>query len=94
MSKDDTVTTKEAAFMLDTDMEQDMQAYGQEVTLYAIRHINKTPKLYTFVKENLKHGLSIKDSATTWASNHNHEFGDLFQTELDSVNWADVEKRI
>lgn len=94
MNSDETVTMKDAAFMLDTDMEQDMKSYVQENTLHVIRTINSTPKLYTFVKENLKFNLSIKDSATTWAKNHGDEFGDLFITELDSVDWDEVARRV
>ena len=91
---DDTVTMKDAAFMLDTDMEQDMKAYGSEVTLHVIKTINSTPKLYEYVKGNRDHGLSVKDSCTTWAHNHNDELGDLFVTELDAVDWNEVSRRV
>ena len=90
----DTVTLKEAAFLLDTDMEQDMESYGDEVTLAVIKHINSTPELYTFVKGNADYGLSIKDSCTTWAKNHNNEFGDYFETELEVVNWDKVKRMV
>jgi hypothetical protein len=90
----ETVNSKEALFMLDTDMEQDMQAYGREVTLQAIKHINSDPQLYKYVKENAKYGMSYEDSARTWASNHKEEFGPLFITELDSVDWKEVKRRV
>lgn len=91
---EETVTTKEAAFMLDTDMEQDMKTYGEEVTLYAIKYINRTPQLYKNTQENLKYEMSVADTCLQWALDHNNEFGDLFQTELESVNWKEVARRI
>lgn len=92
--EEDTVTMKDAAFMLDTDMEQDMQTYIQENTLHAIKHINKTPKLYEVVKNDKGVSANIAHTAHKWAKEHNDEFGDLFITELDSVNWTDVAKKV
>ena len=88
------LNSKEALFALDTTMEEDMAGYGDEATGLVIKHINSTPELYRFVKGNLEQGLSIKDSATTWAKSHNDEFGDLFITELDVVKWGEVEKMV
>lgn len=89
---EDTVTSKEALFMLDTSMEQDMDNYKQEITLHAIKHINKTPKLY----ENCKgrDGWGIKMQCVNSAKNNNDELGDLFITELEDVNWNEVAKRV
>lgn len=93
-NSNDTVTSKEAAFMLDTDMDQDMQSYKDEITLHVIKTINKNPKIYSFVKDNLKYKMSIKDSCTTWANNHSQEFGDLFITELEDVDWQKVWSKV
>lgn len=90
----DSVTSKDALFMLDMDIDEEMKSYGEEMTDLVVKHINSTPELYKFIKGNLEYKLSIKDSATTWASSHGNEFGPLFQTELDVVKWGDVEKRI
>lgn len=91
---EDTVTIKDAAFMLDTDMEQDMASYRAEITMQAIKYINSNSELYNYVKGNMEHGLSVKDSATTWAKNHNDELGSLFITELDLVDWEKVKERV
>ena len=91
---EDDMTTKDALFALDTDFDQDVDNMRKEYTLLVIKHINSTPELYEFVKGNQKYNMSIKDSATTWASNHNDEFGDLFITELDLVDWQMVESRV
>jgi hypothetical protein len=90
----DSVNSKEALFMLDTDIEEDMKSYGQEATELVIGYINKTPELFKYVKGNLEYGMSIKDSATTWAHNHGDEFGELFITELDVVKWEEVAKKV
>ena len=90
----DDMTTKEALFALDTDFDQDVSNMVQEYTILAIKHINSTPELYNYIKGNLEYGMSIKDSATTWAHNHNQEFGDLFITELDIVDWEEVKARV
>lgn len=86
----DTVSTKEAVFMLDTDMEQDMKSYGDEVTSLAIKYINSTPKLYNQVK---KYG-NAEQVAREWAGSHNEEFGPLFVTELEMVNWDKVRRMV
>lgn len=91
----ETVTAKEAAFMLDTDMEQDMQSYGKEITTLAIKTINKNNELYKDVKFGVmgarKHDAeTIKKTCIKYAKAHNDEFGDLFITELEDVNWNEV----
>lgn len=85
-----TVSLKEAAFMLDTDMAQDMKTYGQEVTRLAIKYINSNPTLYKRMKE----ARSMADEAVIWAERHNDEFGDLFISELSQVKWREVKKRV
>lgn len=92
--EDATVTMKEAAFMLDTDMEQDMQTYVQENTLHAIKYINKTPKLYEIVKNDKDAPENIARTAHKWAEEHNYEFCDLFIKELESVDWTEVARKI
>lgn len=84
------VNSREALLMLDTDMEDDMKAYKEELTLLTIKHINSNRQVFDYVKGNLKHNLSVKDSATTWAKNHSNEFGPLFETELELVDWKKV----
>ena len=86
----DTMSSSEALFALDTTMEEDMGSYIDEVTMLAVKHINSTPKLYSQIK---KHG-SLEQLAREWAGNHNGEFGDLFITELDMVNWEEVGRRV
>lgn len=88
--KDETVTSKDALFMLDTDMEQDMKAYGEEITNLAIKYINSTPELYNRVKR----ANSINDEAVVWAEEHGDEFGQLFITELDMVDWKKVKRLV
>lgn len=96
---DETVTMKDAAFMLDTDMEQDMQSYAKEVTLLAIKKINTTPKLYTDIKKGIVDDpdVTVDNTAQTcydYAEAHDNEFGELFQSELDQVDWAEVIRRV
>lgn len=93
MSKDDTVTIKDAAFMLDTDMTQDMQDYRKEITSVVIKTINTSPELYKYMKES-DSGYGMERLATKWAEAHGNEFGDVFQTELELVNWAEVARRV
>lgn len=94
MSKDDTVTSKEAAFMLDTDMEQDMQSYKQEITTHVIKTINKSPELYKRARATIDQGASLQVTCKWYAEEHNDEFGDLFITELEDVDWNEVSRRV
>lgn len=99
MSTTDTVTAKEAAFMLDTDMEQDMRSYRQEVTLQVIKTINRSSELYKDVKFGKqgarKHNVdTIKKTCIDYAKAHNDEFGDLLRTELEEVDWNMVIARV
>ena len=94
-----TVSAKDAAFMLDTDMEQDMRSYREEVTLQVIKTINKSPELYKDMKFGKMGARShnedtIKKTCVEYAKAHNNEFGDLFQSELDEVNWSLVIARV
>lgn len=93
--KDDTVTMKEAAFMLDTDMAQDMDAYIEENTIHAIKRINSTPKLYEAVKGYKAFPKMIRTVCIEWAHDHGDELGDLFIAELESsVDWDKVAARV
>lgn len=94
-----TVSIKEALMMLDTEIEQDMKSYSDEMTLLVIKKINQTPKLYKDVKKCIVEDkyLSVDNVAQTcydYAEANNNEFGDLFQTELDVVNWDTVIARV
>lgn len=89
----ETVNSKDAAFMLDTDMEQDMKSYVQEITAHAIKFINRTPKLYELLKPN-KSIANVSGVCYDWAKENHEEFGDLFITELESVDWAKVARAI
>lgn len=93
-NNNDTVSSFDALAMLDTDITEDMESYGEEVTNIAIKTINSSPEIFKYIKSNSEFGLSVKDSATTWANNHNNEFGELFQTELDLVDWTRVARAI
>lgn len=90
MRDEETLTSKEVLFMLDTDMEQDMKSYGQEVTELAIKYINSTPELYN----RMKKANSMSSEAVVWAEEHNDEFGALFITELEMVDWDRVRKMV
>lgn len=90
---EDYVSSQEALFMLDTDMEQDLQSNADELTGLTIRHINSTPELYDLVKDN-KTVANVSSICYGWAEANNNEFGQLFQTELDEVKWSEVVKRI
>lgn len=92
---DDTMTSKEALFALETTMEEDMQDYGDEITMLAIKTINKDPELYKDIKfgriEDTEYTAdTIKDTCVKRAKNNNDQFGDLFITELEDVDWAKV----
>lgn len=92
----ETVNSKEAAFMLDTDIEQDMKAYKDEITLQAIKFINRNKAVYERMKATKEQGASLQITAKWWAQEQQHhdEFGDLFITELESVDWDKVKKAI
>lgn len=92
----DTVSSKEALFMLDEDMTQEMESYKEEVTKTAIKFINKTPELYKRMKATKDQGASLEITAKWWAeeARHNQEFGDLLITELESVDWDKVSRTI
>lgn len=95
----ETVTAKEAAFMLDTDMAQDMQSYGKELTTIVIKQINRSAELYKDVKfgritDKEYTPKTVKATCVAWAKAHNDEFGGVFITELDDVNWNEVLRRV
>lgn len=85
-----TVNSKDALFMLDTDIEQDMSSYKDEVTGMAIKYINSTPELYSRIKQSNNYA----DEANMWAEEHDDEFGSLFISELDMVDWNTVKERV
>ena len=94
-----TVTVKEAAFMLDTDMEQDMRSYGQEVTDGVIKAINKSSELYKDVKFGVmrarEHNAKrVEAIIKKYAKEHKDEIGGFFITELDVVDWQEVMDRV
>lgn len=95
----DTVNSKEAAFMLDTDMEQDMQAYAEEVTLGVIKAINKSGGLYRDVKFGVQDAREhnparVEAIIKKYAKEHDNEIGGFFISELDVVDWKDVMGRV
>lgn len=67
----------------------------EDVTIQTIKHINSTPELYLIAKKAGKKSLDkLKEVCIEWAEEHNNEFGVLFQTELDMVNFSKVRKMI
>ena len=95
----DTVTAKEAMYMFDTDMEQDMQAYGEEVTLGVIKAINKSPELYKDVKFGVmgarEHNAKrVEAIIKKYAKAHDNEIGGFFISELDVVDWQEIMGRV
>lgn len=96
---EDTMNMSEASDLLDTDFNQDIEAMGREYTLLAIKKINRTPTLYTDVKNGIVDDaeLTVDNIAQTcydYAEMHNNEFGDLFQSDLDLVDWDEVIRRV
>lgn len=89
----DTVNSKEAMFMLDMDIDQEMASYGQEVTEVAVKFINSSPEAYK-MSISATDEKELKTLALRWAEDHNNEFGELFQTELDQVDWSEVKRKI
>ena len=77
----------------------DIEEIRQENTQYAVFHINKTPELlFDYIrlknehKNNKENSILGLDIAKKWATTHNNEFGDLFETELGLVRWNKVLK--
>lgn len=71
----------------------------EDVTNETIKTINKDPELYKDVKFGEMGGVpvsedSVKAICYKYAEAHNNEFGELFQTELDMVDWAEVIRRV
>ena len=64
----------------------------KEVTEYTVYAINHKQELYELVKD--KRVGQIKKICHKWAEDHHNEFGDLFQTELDLVDWKEVKRKI
>lgn len=90
----DTLNSKDALFMLDTDIEQDMASYADEATGLVIKYINSNAQLYRKVKTMQIARTSIAETCTKWAKEHGDEFGPLFITELDVVKWDEVARRV
>jgi len=70
-----------------------------DVTEQVIYTINRNAELYKDVKFGKmgarKHNEeTVKKTCYDWAKAHNNEFGELFQTELDMVDWKEVIKRV
>ena len=86
----DGMSGKEAFFALDTSFDDDMEAIKREATLLTIKHINSTPKLYELVKGK----KYIQQTCIDWAFTHGDEFGELFISELDMVDWAEVKRSV
>lgn len=84
--------SKDAFFALETTFEEDMAQIGEDTTRLAIKHINGSPELYNHINTN--NPASLKDSCVVWAEEHNDEFGDLFISELDGVDWERVLSRV
>ena len=71
----------------------------EDVTLSVIRTINRNAELYKDVKFGKmgarKHDEeTVKKTCYDYAKAHNNEFGELFQTELDMVDWREVIRRV
>lgn len=73
------------------DLDMDMEEIVQDVTEHTIKYINSTLELYNAIKYSSD---PIDKICVAWAEAHNNEFGELFQTELDMVDWAEVRRRI
>ena len=84
---------KDILHMNDNDF--NMDEIIEDVTRETIKHINKTPELYQDVKfgrykDKAVTEDSVRDTCIAYAKAHNNEFGPLFQTELDMVDWKKV----
>ncbi len=94
------LSTKDALFALDTTFEEDMESLYEDNTLMAIKHINSTPELYTDLNNSTVNNdpdatlENWVDICYSWAYMHNDEFGELFVSELDAVNWDKVLERV
>ena len=89
-----TVNSKEAAFMMETSMEEDMEQYAKEVTDLVVKAINSSAELYNYVKSAIKKRKGVRRTCTEWAKSHKNEFGELFITELELVHWREVKARV
>lgn len=76
------------------DLHFTMEDIVQDVTDQTIKYINSTPKLYKNIKNVIEANQNIKFACQGWAHEHNEEFGELFISELDMVDWAQVKKRV
>lgn len=81
------------------DIDFNMEDIIEDVTRHTIKHINSDPELYKDVKFGKvgarKHDAeSVMKICYDYARAHNNEFGPLFQTELDMVDWAEVIERV
>jgi hypothetical protein len=85
------VTEDSMGNILDLDIDDD--DIVQDVTNHTVYTINSTPELYKRLKGN-KSSANISAVCYDWAKEHGNEFGDLFQTELDMVNWHEVSRRV
>lgn len=84
-----------------SSFEDDLPEIKREVTQQVIFHINCEPWLYkSFVRARARgtsHELKVDNVAQLcydWAEAHNNEFGDIFQAELDFVDWDVVLKMV
>ena len=99
----DTLTGKDAFFAIteEQSFDENMDDIQKENTMLVVKHINSTPKLYNDFKYEVSRHKDPDDMidaaaefCVDYAEMHNNEFGDLFQTELDMVDWHEVVRRV
>ena len=74
---------------------EDIKEMRRDLTAQVIFHIETTPELYKELSG--KSGKEVKSSVYAYAEEHDNEFGEVFQAELDVLNrndWAEIAGKI
>lgn len=72
---------------------EDIKEMRREVTAQIVFHIQTTPELYKELAG--KSGKEMKQAVYEYTAEHDNEFGEVFEAELDVLNrndWANIAK--
>lgn len=72
--------------------EEDIQEMKEQVTQEVIFHINSSPSLYSKMKDLDAKGL--KQAVYEHAGKNDNWFGQVFEPELDVVDWELVKRSV
>lgn len=75
-----------------SSFDEDIKQMRKQVTAEVAYHINRTPKLYTEMKD--MDPEQLKKAVYAHSQEDDNEFGTVFEAELDVVDWEKVRQSI